>query len=199
MSIRSTSAIYICVVYAHWLFLTGQIQRTPTLNNSLHLNTSFITTTSRRRRRIKIIEMNSTALSLSDLCSKCSMLTFEMFWQGFEHPLTYKQQIESGKRCKLCRLMVCTFSRLQVDANCYEVARNYEAYAPLLLSRKAVFRDDATARPNSPGLLMEKMMDPPLHLFWVRHGTFPGVWFQDGSPDFRSSNDNRSHSSDQCS
>lgn len=119
--------------------------------------------------------MASTISPLPGICSSCRTLTFEMFWTGFKHPLNYVEQIESGRTCKLCKLIICSFSRLQVHASCYEVGRNYETYASLLPLRKSVLRRRNYANAKVLGFVMEKMVEPPLYLSWFRHGSYPGV------------------------
>src|SRR4051812_7023945 len=88
----------------------------------------------------KLSDPDSRHSEKSLLCSACSAITFEMLVNGFEHSLTYEHTIESGKKCKFCRLMVCSFGRLQVNANAYEVETDYESFVPKLKKSAAVQR-----------------------------------------------------------
>lgn len=119
----------------------------------------------------------------TELCSFCRNITLEMLFVGFEHALTYEQAIRSGRSCKLCRLMVCSYACLQVHANAYEVERNYESFLPQLEHSGAVFRHRL---PRSAwqdlGFVMETLVKPPNHLWWDRLELWDGVYgtFSDG-------------------
>lgn len=78
---------------------------------------------------------------LSTLCPTCSLITYEMFQAGFEHQLTYRKTIESGKSCTLCRLMICPIGKLQVlddEADLYDLERNYDSWSEKLLQLRYV-------------------------------------------------------------
>jgi hypothetical protein len=125
----------------------------------------------------------SQPIKPSELCSVCRNITLEMLFVGFEHPLTYEQAIESGRSCRFCRLMVCSYARLQVHANAYEVERNYESFIRLLKQSGAVFRHQL---PRSAwqelGHIMETLVEPPKQFCWDRHEQWDGVYgtFSDG-------------------
>lgn len=122
-------------------------------------------------------------LEPSDICSACKRITLEMIFTGFEHSLTYKQTIESGRYCRLCRLMVCSYARLQVHFNAYQAEQNYESLIPQLNRLRAVFRNSlaGTAR-RELGPIKEDLVEPPEHLRWAVHEHWQRVngCFSDG-------------------
>ena len=102
---------------------------------------------------------------------------------GFEHPLTYHQAIESGRNCRFCRLMVCSYARLQVKSNAYEVEQNYESFIPRLKQSPGVFRSCVLrGASQEPIPVMETLVEPPERLSWERHADWDGVYgkFGDG-------------------
>jgi hypothetical protein len=114
------------------------------------------------------------------LCTACESITLEQLCKGFEHPLAYKDAIESGKTCSFCRLMVCTFARLQVRGNAYEVDANYDFFVPELGSNKMVQQvQKLSSNANIPFQIMKKV---PKYLTWERLQTMPGLCgcFNDG-------------------
>jgi hypothetical protein len=76
----------------------------------------------------------------SELCHTCRGLTFVMLRDGFKHPLPYSKIISSGKRCQLCRLIVCSMSKLQTKFGSYELENHYNALSESLPFRPAIFR-----------------------------------------------------------
>jgi hypothetical protein len=128
-------------------------------------------------------KMSAQNAELSNICTACSGITLEMLHSGFQHCLTYQQTIESGRTCRLCRLMVCTFARLQIGSNCYDVDQSYEASVQLLKQSKSVLRHALPSNARNLGVVMESMIDPPLHLAWKRHETMPELCgtFGDGA------------------
>jgi hypothetical protein len=83
-----------------------------------------------------------------------------MLLAGFEHPLTYAQTLQSGKTCKLCRLMVCMYSKLQTHKSRYDVDKDYDSMTLQLAELSAVRRHFAG------GVLVESMDPPPEHFQW---------------------------------
>lgn len=63
------------------------------------------------------------------LCSACKTLTFSQLRDGYDHRLSYAKTVSSGKTCRLCRLIICSMSRLQTTSNCYETEKNYDSMA----------------------------------------------------------------------
>ncbi|KAI1085981.1 HET-domain-containing protein [Rostrohypoxylon terebratum] len=110
---------------------------------------------------------------ISPICGICKRITFVDLCRGFEHELTYRETIESGRTCKFCRLMVCSFSRRQVLAKAYEVNNDYEAFIPQLLHLPMIARQQhPVGNPHAMGFpLTEHFIDCPNHLSWqVLHG-----------------------------
>lgn len=96
------------------------------------------------------------------LCSACRLITINQLASGFTHALTYQQTLISGRTCRLCRLMVCSFSRLQVHETPYDVEANYDANMDRLARLPAIRR-------QSP--FTEVLEEPPRHLEWKRNHT----------------------------
>src|ERR1700743_2978488 len=96
------------------------------------------------------------------LCSVCRLITINQLAAGCTHALTYQQTLISGRTCRLCRLMVCTFSRLQVHETPYDVEANYDANVDRLARLPAIRR-------QSP--FTEVLEEPPKHLEWKRSRT----------------------------
>jgi hypothetical protein len=126
--------------------------------------------------------VDSRVAEYSVLCSTCSNITFTMLLFGFEHPLPYSEAIESGRNCKFCRLMVCSYARLQVFANAYEVERDYEAFIPKLKASLAVSRHQVQPNNDNPNGLREELITSPAHMCWNRHKDWNGLYghFSDG-------------------
>ncbi|KAI5924516.1 HET-domain-containing protein [Camillea tinctor] len=106
----------------------------------------------------------------SPICEICKRITFVDLCTGFDHALTYHEAIESGRTCKFCRLMVCSFSRRQVFPKAYEVNNDYEAFIPQLLRLPVVTRRQHLVGHN-PLLtkefpLTEHYIDSPDYLSW---------------------------------
>lgn len=120
--------------------------------------------------------MATQSPSLPSLCHECCKITFAMLYCGFESALTYQQTIESGKTCKLCRLVVCSFGRLQNGSNAYEIDQNYDASIPLLKISAAVHRHSVPSiAARALGPIMDSMAEPPRYLSWERHKHMPGI------------------------
>lgn len=124
---------------------------------------------------------------ISDLCHSCKTITFNDLKNGFTHPLTYEQNLVNGRFCRFCRLMVCSFSTLQVPQNPYEVEENYFKLISQLRTAPTVSRSiiyDA---------VIEHLHRPPRHLQWqpitvhqgeLRKGAFcDGATVQISAPD----------------
>lgn len=79
--------------------------------------------------------------------------------------------------------MVCTFARLQIGTDCYEIDSNYDGSITQLKQSRSVLRHDLPSNARNLGFIMESMVPPPLHLKWVRRGYMPGLCgsFGDGS------------------
>ncbi len=99
----------------------------------------------------------------SKLCVECSGITYKMFTDGFEHPLTFDESVGSGHTCGFCRLMVCTFSKLQVkDWDLFEIDQNYRNWTEKLKQLRYMVQTT-----DSSGTIQE-MLPPPKHLHWIR-------------------------------
>jgi hypothetical protein len=66
-----------------------------------------------------------------------------MLLNGFIHPKSFTDVILSGQTCKLCRLMVCMYSKLQIKSpwSPYEVEKSYDTISGSLPSLPAVHRE----------------------------------------------------------
>lgn len=104
--------------------------------------------------------MENSAQWESPLCSACKTVTYEMLVRGFKHSLTYEQTVESGKTCKLCRLMICSYSRLQVYDDMYDIEKNYDHWASKLPALAAV-------KQTTFPFIIQKMKPPPKNLQWT--------------------------------
>ena len=72
-----------------------------------------------------------------------------MLLDGFVHPKSFTDAVVSGQTCKLCKLMVCMYSKLQIKSpwSPYEVEKSYDTISGSLpslpaVSRKLVGRED---------------------------------------------------------
>jgi len=79
----------------------------------------------------------------SPLCGSCKAVTFTMLLDGFVHPKSFTDVVVSGQTCKLCRLMVCMYSKLQIKSpwSPYEVEKSYDTISSSLPSLPAVSRE----------------------------------------------------------
>lgn len=81
----------------------------------------------------------------SQLCPSCKAmgLTYAMLRDGFQYPLSLADAIVSGRHCKLCRLMVCMHSKLQLPSpwNPYDVNKDYDVVSQRLLSLPVIHRE----------------------------------------------------------
>jgi len=102
----------------------------------------------------------------AELCYVCKGLTFTLLRDGYTHPLTYENTVSSGKRCRLCRLIVCTMSKLQTADRCYELEKKYDSMARKLPQLPAVSRQHLHG-PGFPPLV--ENMDLPLDVVWCRN------------------------------
>jgi hypothetical protein len=91
------------------------------------------------KRRQRKMSCNMT----SPLCGSCKAVTFTMLLDGFVHPKRFTDAIVSGRTCKLCRLMVCMYSKLQIKSpwSPYEVEKSYDTISDSLASLPAVSRE----------------------------------------------------------
>jgi hypothetical protein len=66
-----------------------------------------------------------------------------MLLDGFVHPKRFPDAVASGRTCRLCRLMVCMYSKLQIKSpwSPYNVEKSYDTISGSLLSLPAVRRE----------------------------------------------------------
>lgn len=103
----------------------------------------------------------------SPLCGSCKAVTFTMLLNGFVHPKLFIDAVASGRTCKLCRLMVCMYSKLQLKSpwSPYEVEKSYDTISDSLSSLPAV-RRDVVGREDLPYF---ETLEKPVHgLSWKR-------------------------------
>jgi hypothetical protein len=97
------------------------------------------------------------------LCSACKHFTFTHINDGFTHPLSYPNIVRSGQSCQLCRLIVCSMSKLQImSTTSYATNRRYDALMASLPSLPAVIRRSA------PDLLPFEQEYPLSSIAWTR-------------------------------
>ncbi|KAK7177874.1 heterokaryon incompatibility protein [Paraphaeosphaeria sporulosa] len=116
----------------------------------------------------------------STLCSACRSLTFIELRDGYTHPLTYTRTVLSGKSCQLCRLMVCSMSRLQTVTNSYETNERYDVEADKLSNTPALYRTSVPGIPlfeqeyllSSVAWSRQQYYGEPGHSSEVRKGNF---------------------------
>jgi hypothetical protein len=107
------------------------------------------------------------ALWTSELCEACRYITYKMFAVGFEHSLTFEETVDSGDTCKFCRLMVCTFSKVQVkDWNLLEIDQHYGNWAEKLKQLLYIAQNPSA---KSPSGMIQGLLLPPEHLRWARN------------------------------
>lgn len=109
----------------------------------------------------------------STLCSACKYLTFTHLNDGFTHPLSYSRIVRSGQSCELCKLIVCSMSKLQImSTTSYETNRRYDALMASLPSLPAVIWTSA------PELFLFEQECPLSSIAWTR-GQY---WGEPGFP-----------------
>ena len=109
------------------------------------------------------------------LCAACGSITYEDLLGGFDHPLPYADMLESAKRCRLCRLFVFSFSKLQLSSP-YMIEHNYDSWVPQLLTTRYVRRGGSLN-----GILFEDKVDPPERLSWIPHSNASKFGIEYGS------------------
>lgn len=119
----------------------------------------------------------------SQLCGACRDITYKMLADGFEHSLTFEETVDSGHTCQFCRIMVCTFSKVQVkDWNIPEIHQNYHKWADKLKLLPYVVQISGA---NDPGFTKQELVPPPKHLRWIRNSARRSPYlngnFNDGS------------------
>ena len=105
---------------------------------------------------------------VSELCGFYKVVTFTMLLYGFVHPKSYTDVVASGRICKLCRLMVCMYSKLQIKSpwSLYDVDRDYDAISVNLLSLPIVSREVIG---KEDILSIETLGKPAAYLIWNRN------------------------------
>jgi hypothetical protein len=66
-----------------------------------------------------------------------------MLLDGFVHSKRFTDAVASGRTCKLCRLMVCMYSKLQIQSpwSPYDVEKSYDTIFNSLPSLPAISRE----------------------------------------------------------
>ena len=103
----------------------------------------------------------------SPLCGSCKAITFTMLLEGFVHPKSFTDVVVSGRTCKLCRLMVCMYSKLQIKSpwSPYEVEKSYDTISDSLPSLSVVSRELVGLEEQPYFETLEKPVD---YLAWNR-------------------------------
>ncbi len=109
------------------------------------------------------------------LCAACGSITYEDLLRGFDHPLSYADMLESAKGCRLCRLFVFSFSKLQLSSPSM-IEHDYDSWVPKLLTTQYVRRGIPLN-----GVSFEEMVDPPERLSWIPHSNASEFGIEYGS------------------
>ena len=98
-------------------------------------------------------------------CSACKALTFVQLLNGYDHPLNYRATVQSGKSCRLCRLIVCSMAKLQLHCDSYGLELQYNSMAGKLPSLPILSRHELVLEGALP---LVEVMKLPSDLKWDR-------------------------------
>lgn len=97
------------------------------------------------------------------LCLGCKTLTLSALLSGFSHPLPYSEIAVSGQKCPLCKLIVCSMGRLQIESASSRIEKNYDSMLCALSELPAVYYRDFSGYPP-----ICRQFVPPSYITWDR-------------------------------